>query len=91
MSGHPESLFGDLDQFTAWWAEWQGMPEYVHEDLTAWKSVVVHFRNRTDLEEFSRLVGQKISLAPGPAGGSQWIWFPKEDWTPYADRRYADA
>jgi hypothetical protein len=41
------------------------MPAFKNEDLTAFHKVVVHFKSREDLEEFARLVGQKITEKRG--------------------------
>lgn len=40
---------------------WQGMPEFEQEDAGAFKSIKVNFYNLEDMEEFARLVGQKIT------------------------------
>lgn len=55
-----------------WWEEhWQGMPEFVQEDLMPWRSITVHFRNREDFDKFAELVQQRMTkLTPS-------IWFPE--------------
>lgn len=79
------SLFGDLDQFTRWHSEWRGMPEFVQEDLGPFKSVIVHFESRADLDAFSKLVGQKLTE------NTRSIWYPAAEIGRYANKRYADA
>jgi hypothetical protein len=62
-----EQLNGDDGQLSlfergTWWEnEWQGMPEFKHDDLEPWKSIYVHFTCRTDMESFSKLIGQKVT------------------------------
>jgi len=50
---------------------WQGMPEFEQEDLTAMKSVVVHFETQDAVDKFSELVDQKITEK------TKSIWYPK--------------
>ena len=40
--------------------EWEGMPEYAHEDKRSFKKLIVHFRNQEDVDAFAKLVKQKI-------------------------------
>jgi hypothetical protein len=79
-----QTLFGDLDQFALWWAEWRGMPEFVQEDLEPWKSLIVHFESRADMEAFSKLVNQTLTYR------TRSIYFPPAEIGRYADKRYAD-
>lgn len=77
------SMFGD--ELTSWWDEWQGMPEYVSEDLEPTKTLYVHFESLADLAAFATLVDQKI------APTTRSIWFPEAKISSYVDKRYADA
>jgi hypothetical protein len=62
--------------------EWQGMPEYEHEDLTSQFKVYVHFRNEDDLKAFEELLGQKVPR-------DRWaIWHPKAEIGHYKDKGY---
>jgi hypothetical protein len=72
-----------LQTLEARMAEWQGMPEFDQPDRTAWKSVIVHFRNAEDLAAFWDLLKQKPGMGPG---GS--IWFPEAEIGRLADKRY---
>lgn len=55
-----------------WWEKyWQGMPEYIQEDLTSFKSIIVHFRNQKDMDEFAELIDQKIKRT------TKYIWYPE--------------
>ena len=54
------------------WAEhWQGMPEYKHEDLQPYQSVIVHFRNQQDRIDFAKLVNQPLTAK------TKSIWHPR--------------
>lgn len=63
-----KDLFGQerLDAFT----EWKDMPEFVQEDLTPFHAINVRFRNAEDMEEFAKLVDQKITKK------TKTIWVP---------------
>ena len=53
-----------------WQKEWIDMPEFIQEDLSPFITVKVHFRNSSDLEEFEKLVNQKINKY-------KTIWYPE--------------
>lgn len=56
-------------------AEWVGMPEYVHEDLSPYATFKIHFRSADAIFEFLDLIGE-----------TQWrgvaFWFPPEPVVP---------
>ena len=54
-----------------WEQHWQGMPEYIQADKTAYKTILVHFKNDGDIEKFSKLIGQKVTPT------TKFIWYPK--------------
>jgi predicted site-specific integrase-resolvase len=54
-----------------WQKEWKDMPEFIQEDLTSHRKIVIHFRNDADVKKFAELIGQKIS----PKQTS--LWFPE--------------
>ena len=54
-----KKLFEEVEEH--WTKEWQDMPEFVQEDLTSFRKIVVHFKNNDDVEKFSKLIGQKIT------------------------------
>ena len=56
----------------------------VIEALQAFNSVVLHFGTRKDMEQFSRLVEQTITLR------TKSVWWPKLEITRFSDKRYAD-
>jgi hypothetical protein len=63
---------------------WRGMPQFEHEDKTAWKQVIVNFRCKADLEEFSRLLNQTMTEK------TRSVWHPKAEIERYADKAYTD-
>jgi hypothetical protein len=68
-----------------WWAgEWEGMPEYDQDDLTSFRKVIVHFRNREDVDRFAELIGQKIT--PNQLS----LWFPELKKVSHTDKAYID-
>jgi hypothetical protein len=64
--------------------EWQGMPEFEHEDQSPWKTLTVHFKDAAALEEFAALVNQTVTE------GVRSIWFPEAEIGRIADKRYVD-
>lgn len=75
---------GDIKD-EAWKKEWRGMPEFIQEDLSPFKSIVVHFENKQDMEAFTKLVGQGITTK------TQSIWYPKMKQGHTRTKRYIDT
>lgn len=53
-------MFGD-ESFD-WRKEWQGMPDFVQEDLKAIHQVLVSFVTVEDMNAFSELIGKRITF-----------------------------
>ena len=71
MSGKKENQL-TLFEMKEWWDDdWRGMPEYSRNDMTPFKTVYVHFKNRKDMETFSKLINQKISFK------TKSVWYPE--------------
>ena len=68
----------------AWKQEWHGMPEFRQEDLTPWKSVIVHFSSPGDMAAFAELIGQKLTP------NTRSVWHPAAEIGHYANKRYID-
>jgi hypothetical protein len=66
----------------AWEEHWQGMPEFNQKDLQPYSSIMIHFENRKDMEEFSKLVNQKIYKT------TQSIWYPEAKIGVTANKRF---
>ena len=62
--------------------EWQGMPEFEQEDLTAAYSIKVHLKTLDDLNAFAELVGQKLTEKV------RSIWYPEAEMEREFDKRY---
>ncbi len=87
MSTHkkkePPSLF-NKDDFSYWKKEWKDMPEFKMKELNSEFKIIVHFKNKKDMESFSKLVNQKILTT------TQSIWYPEAKIETYADKLYID-
>lgn len=80
-----EELFlFDIDEYDWYIKEWVGMPEFSQEDLMPWKTIKIHFINKDDLAEFTKLVNQNITDT------TQFIWFPKASIEIVKNKRYVD-
>tara|TARA_R110002012_G_scaffold319879_3_gene541640 strand:- start:53 stop:316 length:264 start_codon:yes stop_codon:yes gene_type:complete len=84
MKNEQESLFGDLEQFESWRKEWQDMPEFKMENLTAEFKLTIHFERYEDVNRFAELVGQNIT------SNTKSIWFPEVKITRFMNKRYID-
>ena len=38
-----------------------GLPEYEMEDITSYRSIIVHFADKQAVDDFAKLIGQKIT------------------------------
>ena len=75
------SLFDELETANE---EWQGMPEFVQEDLSPHRVIYVRFRNDEDVARFEELMNQKITEK------QKTIWFPYAEPRLRAHLRYVD-
>lgn len=76
--------FGLIEDIKLWEREWQGMPEFVQDNLTAFRSILVHFANQEAIDDFTKLIKQNIT------DKTPSLWFPKAEILKCADKRYAD-
>lgn len=67
-----------------WKEEWEGMPEFHQEDLTPYRTINIHFRNETDITEFSELMEQ------GVTDKTKSMWFPILERNTFQDDLYID-
>ena len=63
-------------------AEWEGMPEFDQPDKNSWRQLIVHFECQSDLDEFSRLIGQKLT------DKTKGIWHPEQIRMDTESKRY---
>lgn len=75
-------LFGSPESANDPSAEWAGMPEFEHVDKTAYRSVVVHFKDEAAVQKFAKLVKQKIT------DRTRFLWYPEIEIETYADKQY---
>lgn len=62
--------------------EWEGMPEFDHEDKQAFRSVVVHFHDQAGVDAFAKLTKQKFT------DKTRMMWYPEIIIEKAADKRY---
>lgn len=77
-------LLFDPDALEPWRAEWVGMPEFSQEDLSPRFQLVVSFASKGDLDDFSRLIGQPLTIR------TRSVWHPSAEIGHYANKRFAD-
>lgn len=64
-------MLGNFENANDWENEYDGMPEYNNEDQTSFKKIVVHFANEEDMNAFSELVKQSLTI------DTRFIWYPE--------------
>lgn len=74
-----------FDPGEKWEKEWQGMPEFICEDLQPYQTIYVHFASKEDAQAFAKLVEQTIT------NKTISIWYPKAKIGRYANKRYIDT
>ena len=67
-----------------WRKEWEGMPEFVQEDQSPFRTINVHFRSAEDVAAFAALIEQRITEK------QKSLWVPVAHPRRYADKRYFD-
>ena len=78
----PEQQFL-VDIRQPWEVEWVGMPEYVNEDMTPYRSITIHFATEFDVENFAKFIGQTITKK------TKSLWFPNAEIGVISDKKYA--
>jgi hypothetical protein len=59
-----------LEVFMSWKQEWKEMPEFIQEKKEAYAKIIFRFESEEDLQEFAKLIGQKLTQKTKSA------WFP---------------
>ena len=54
-------------------AEWDNMPEFTENDTHAHQSIRLHFPDENAVQEFARLLGQKITPK------TKYLWYPEQE------------
>ena len=65
--------------------EWEGMPEFVQEPQKPFAKIIVRFETEQDLQDFAKLIGQKLTPK------TKSIWHPQLIRGKNAGLRYTDA
>jgi hypothetical protein len=60
------------------------MPEFVQEKQEPYAKIIVRFENKEDLEEFSKLINQKLTQK------TKSIWHPELHRGIHSAKRYVD-
>lgn len=66
-------------------AEWKDMPEFEQENQKSFRRIIVHFASEQDVQEFSKVVYQKIT------DKTKYIWFPQQHIEDMTELRYESA
>ena len=72
----PEELVEDEKE------EWTGMPDFEHEDKTAFRSIKVNFNSQEHVDQFAEFIDQSLTEK------TRSIWFPKAEIETMMDKRY---
>lgn len=64
--------------------DWNGMPEFHQDDLLAWQTLKVHFKDIEAREAFSRLIGQTLT------DKTKYVWHPQQAPESTIDERFSD-
>jgi len=65
-------------------AEWTGMPECENEDKTAFRDIIIHFKDHDAVNEFAETI--KHTITPK----TKYIWYPEIEIEKYMDKGYID-
>lgn len=71
-------------KYGEWTKEWKNMPEFEQDDLSPQRTIYIHFRNEEDVQEFAKLIGQKITEK------KKYYWYPEKKPNKYSNRVYVD-
>ncbi|MCK5128123.1 MAG: hypothetical protein KAR42_17840 [candidate division Zixibacteria bacterium] len=74
-------LFDDSET-ERWREEWQGMPEFIQEDLTPFQSVIIHFETEQDRRVFGKLINQTLTYK------TKSVWYPKAKIGRFTDKQF---
>jgi len=61
---------------------WQDMPEFIQDNKSAFRSIIIHFKNKEDINEFAKIINQTITEK------TKFLWFPKQEQLETESRRY---
>ncbi len=67
-----------------WRAEWRGMPDFTQEDLTPYKSIIIHFATPGDMALFASLMDQTVTPQ------TQSLWHPAAEIGHMVNKRFIE-
>ena len=79
-----QSLFGEGELLSREQEEWQDMHEFVQEEQQSYAKIIIRFRNKEDLQEFSKLIKQDLNE------NTKSIWHPKLKFEDHFSYRYVE-
>ena len=96
LAGYDMPLLGFSDTMTTWltsggelvmtpMGEWGGMPEFQQDDKTAFRSIVVHFKDQEAVDAFAKVTKQKINEK------TRFLWYPEIEIEPFVKVRSTGA
>ena len=53
-----------------WKDEWQGMPEFIQEDMEPVQQIIISFGSYDDVKDFAKLLDQNLTYK------TKSVWFP---------------
>lgn len=69
---------GEVDPY----AEWVGMPKFENQDKTAFRQILVSFKDQKDVDAFAETIGQELTE------DTRYIWFPEVKEMDTESKRY---
>jgi hypothetical protein len=63
---------------------WKGMPEFKQENIKPFHTIKINFSDKESMHKLSKIINQPINST------TRSLWYPKEEWDLYNDKRYSD-
>ena len=73
-------LLAEGDSNTA--SEWVGMPEFTENDVGAYRSILIHFKDQEKVDEFTALTGMNVTPK------TRYTWYPVVERDKVHDKNY---
>ena len=85
INDNQKNLFGDeFDDMQAWKEHWQDMPEFATGNSPPFQSIIVHFVNEKDRNDFAEILNQKITYK------TKSLWYPEQVKGKFKNYNYVD-
>jgi len=79
------NILSGMDEASGQKTEWEGLPEYISDDLTAYRSIIIHFANEEGIKKFAKLIKQNIT------NKTKYLHYPKCKRENFSDKIYDEA